>query len=194
MILQPRDLGLLRALSVSVDLLLVTQVAKWWKTDVANTAKRMRTLAKFGRLDLRSFPVRVQTTDLVLFRQWNVGEPFPQDHQKVSYASQKRHNSLPIRRMQAVCLPGVEIKNASHSVGVSEIFCRFEWKSDFVGERSYPPALHGHKVKVPDALVCHEGDPMRPKFAVDYIGQYGPKRIRDLSIALCERSLPFRFF
>ena len=197
MILQPRDLDLITALERSIRLILLVQIAAWWGTDIANVRKRAWKLADLGLTEIRSFQVYQPSDVTRTLRSWKIGEPLPTDDGRVSNATRRRYDGLPVRRMQACCAPGTNIKQESHEVGLAQVFVTHPWKKEFVGEQAYPASEKGYRMKVVDAMVCEGGDPRRPKFAIDYLTRYSRQRVRALSLYLSEvrnPPLPFMFF
>ena len=84
MILQPRDLDLITALERSILLILLVQIAQWWRTDIANVRKRVRKLEDSGLVEIRSVQVYEPPDVTRPLRTWNIGEPLPTDDGRVS--------------------------------------------------------------------------------------------------------------
>jgi len=183
-----------RALRYAVELMSFSQVSTLWGTDIANVRRRLKMLETKRHLEVRSLLVYEPPNVAAPLCSWNVGDPPITDFGPVSYIAKSRLKSLAIRRTLVVCAPGTRVKQASHALGLTQIYLQHPWKNEFLGEHAFPESLRGFRMKVPDALVCEKLNPARPKFAVDYVNHYHVQRLQTLADALVERNISYRFF
>jgi len=183
-----------RTLRLAVELMSFSQLSILWKTDIANVRRRVKMLEAKGLVEVRSLLIYEPPNVAAPLCSWDVGDPPITDFGPVSYTAKSRLKTLAIRRTQVVCAPGTKVKQASHALGLTQIYLQHPWKNEFLGEHAFPESLRRFRMKVPDALVCEERNPARPKFAVDYVNHYHVQRLQTLADALVERNISYRFF
>lgn len=207
MMLNDRDLDLLSTLTMRVRLLAAAQVARLWKsggaTDRTDVRRRLRALAQFGLLDVRSVlaePLLPMRCPLVT---WKPGDAAP-SFQAVAWRLRRRWTQSASETtvylatdLAADTVGGVAARlptlgQETHDLHVSEVYLRLRqtdrsMADHWIGEEIVRPTRIGEKL--PDAMIVDPtGTPVR---VVEFGGRYDAKRVAAFHQDCQARGIPY---
>ena len=207
--LTQRDHELLTALVQKVRLFSLRQIAShWWDDEVANTRRRLKSLAKAGLIHAMTVAARTLPPIESPLTVWQPGET-PPDMGRLAYQLQSRWQRRPVRTMSASIATGRaaqllggkqrgELKHplqATHDLGVAAIWLNFhaqapEWAEAWRGEDLLAHTRQGEKL--PDGFIVNEAG--ETVWVIEFGGAYDTARVQEFHEDCARRSLPYQIW
>jgi hypothetical protein len=207
--LTPRDHELLLGLVQKVRLFSLRQIAShWWDNEVANTRRRLKTLASSALISHLTVAARTLPPIETPLAVWQPAQPAP-DMGKLSYQLQSRWRQRPVRAMSAYVASSRaaqlfggksrgELKHplqATHDLGVAAIWLNFhdrapEWADAWRGEDLLAHTRLGEKL--PDGFIVNQAQ--ETVWVIEFGGAYDASRVQEFHDDCARRDLPYQIW
>lgn len=205
--IRPRDLTVLRALSLQVRLFGQRQLADTlWNGDIANARRRLRRFVELGLIHRTVALARPLPELLAPIVKWQPGQPEP-DAAQVAFELQSRWRYQAMRSTVVVAPTktvtdhfggrhkGTINSQVSHDLGVAAVWLWFwcyqpRWADAWRSE----DMLTGFELgeSVPDAVLVDKHE--EPIVLIEYGGDYSAERVANFHDSAAQKSLPYQIW